>query len=142
METKWLRSGEVVSVGGKVYGFRVDNVHNTAYKMLGNLQRGAFGDVEMEGEEEGKNEEELNEKKTKRRRVLFKEGDGSKTLEENDKHICIKKYDMVNMVDPLFKKTTGMFDDNRPSSIFTANSSVTPSLLLKFDSSMSDLETK
>jgi hypothetical protein len=58
VETKWLRSGEVISVGGKVYGFRVDNVHNTVYKMLGNMQRGVCEDIIEEEEEESKVEEE------------------------------------------------------------------------------------
>jgi len=35
--TKWLRSGEA---GAKVYGFRVDNVHNEAYRILNGMSRG------------------------------------------------------------------------------------------------------
>jgi len=38
--TKWLRSGEAIGAGAKVYGFRVDNVHNEAYRILNGMSRG------------------------------------------------------------------------------------------------------
>ena len=39
LETKWLRTGEAIGAGAKIYGFRVDNVHSDAYKMLSSLAR-------------------------------------------------------------------------------------------------------
>ena len=38
--TKWLRSGEAIGAGAKVYGFRVDNVHNETYRILNGMARG------------------------------------------------------------------------------------------------------
>ena len=39
LSTKWLRSAEALGAGAKIYGFRVDNVHMDAYKMLSSLTR-------------------------------------------------------------------------------------------------------
>lgn len=45
METKWLRTGEAIGAGAKIYGFRVDNVHSNTYKMISTLARnGSDGD--------------------------------------------------------------------------------------------------
>jgi len=38
--TKWLRSGEAIGAGAKVYGYRVDNVHNETYRILNGMARG------------------------------------------------------------------------------------------------------
>ena len=77
-ETKWLRSGEAVHAGGKVYGFRVDNVHNTVYRILGGLNRNAVEEVDVINEEENKESEE---KKNTLRKLKFSPNDGLKTLE-------------------------------------------------------------
>jgi condensin complex subunit 2 len=39
LETKWLRTGEAIGAGAKIYGFRVDNVHYDTYKMLNAVSR-------------------------------------------------------------------------------------------------------
>ena len=43
-----MRTGEALGAGAKIYGFRVDNVHNDAYKMMGSLSRNQNGEVELE----------------------------------------------------------------------------------------------
>ena len=48
LESKWMRTGEALGAGAKIYGFRVDNVHNDAYKMMGSLARNQNGEVELE----------------------------------------------------------------------------------------------
>lgn len=46
--TKWLRSGEAIGAGAKVYGYRVDNVHNQTYRILNGINRGGnFDEVEV-----------------------------------------------------------------------------------------------
>ena len=40
-EQKWVRSGQVVDTGAKVYGYRVDNVHNETYRMWNGMVRNA-----------------------------------------------------------------------------------------------------
>jgi hypothetical protein len=37
LDKKWLVSGELIGTGAKAYGFRVDNVLNHCYRMLGGL---------------------------------------------------------------------------------------------------------
>ena len=39
LDSKWMRTGEALGAGAKIYGFRVDNVHCDAYKMMGSLSR-------------------------------------------------------------------------------------------------------
>jgi hypothetical protein len=43
-----MRTGEALGAGAKIYGFRVDNVHSDAYKMMGSLARNQNGEVELE----------------------------------------------------------------------------------------------
>lgn len=48
LESKWPRAGEAIAAGAKIYGYRVDNVHHDAYKMMGNLARNKNGEVEID----------------------------------------------------------------------------------------------
>ena len=52
LETKWLKTGEALGVGTKIYGHRVDNVHVSTYKMIGVLNRGQDQEVELIEEQE------------------------------------------------------------------------------------------
>ena len=48
-DKKWIRSGQIIDTGAKVYGYRVDNVHNETYRMWNGMQRNALtGDQEIE----------------------------------------------------------------------------------------------
>lgn len=47
-ETKWPRAGEALAAGAKIYGYRVDNVHQDAYKMMGSFARNKNGEVEIQ----------------------------------------------------------------------------------------------
>jgi len=38
-ETSWIRMGDALGAGAKIYGFRVDNVHGETYRVLGGLNR-------------------------------------------------------------------------------------------------------
>ena len=56
---KWIKSSEIVDAGTKVYGFRVDNVHNETYRMWNGFMRNAVGDQNIEIiEERGEDEED------------------------------------------------------------------------------------
>lgn len=48
LESKWLRTGEALGAGAKVYGFRVDHVHNDTYKMMSSLSRNQEGEQVIE----------------------------------------------------------------------------------------------
>lgn len=54
---KWLRSGEAIGAGAKVYGYRVDNVHNETYRILNGMVRGGAvnEDLAVVGESDDEN---------------------------------------------------------------------------------------
>ena len=117
-DKKWIRSGQVVDTGAKVYGYRVDNVHNETYRMWNGMQRNAgrhSGDIEVIQEEDdeeasfidadGNPVAHANEKKKKKALLKFKSGDGQRTLEQS-KNITLDSFDTQHEVDPLFRKTT------------------------------------
>ena len=91
-DNTWGRTGEALGAGAKIYGFRVDNVHQETYKILGGLHRhglqGEFaveliiGEDKQEGRE-GQREDDNNDdydeeadhpgtdKKRKRKKLVF-----------------------------------------------------------------------
>lgn len=92
---KWVRSGDIIDAGTKIYGFRVDNVHAETYRMLHGMTRNAAGDQELEivgaeesdGEKdesrpEGESKDEDEKKKKAARKIKFTEGQGDRTLEK------------------------------------------------------------
>ena len=117
IENKWIRSAEALGAGAKIYGFRVDNVHMDAYKMLGNLSRnaemtldvvqenGEFSDDENGGSDDKK-------KRIKQKRAIKLSGkEGESTLEPS-KHIDLKKYEKdQTAADPIFRQITKKFDN-------------------------------
>lgn len=89
LETKWIKAGEAVGAGAKVYGHRVDHIHNQTYRMLNGMNRNATtGDEEIdiigapkdsdEESGEGNNEDTADKeaKKRKARVIKFSENDG------------------------------------------------------------------
>ena len=48
LATKWIRTGEALGAGAKIYGFRVDNVHIDTYKMMSTLSRNGNQDEEID----------------------------------------------------------------------------------------------
>ena len=61
-KNSWVRTGEALGAGAKIYGFRVDNVHLQAYQVLGGLHRNGQGEeilevIGMEEEEENNGQE-------------------------------------------------------------------------------------
>ena len=104
--------------------FRVDNVHQETYKILGGLHRhglqGEFqvdlivGEDKEEGKageegggakedgEEGEDNYQESEKKRKRKKLTFTDKQGEKTLDKID-NINIQEFDTEAVVDPLFK---------------------------------------
>ena len=113
---KWVRSGEVIDAGAKIYGFRVDNVHQETYRMLSGMVRNAGGEQEIEivvnGEDSEKEQEagpaedrESDEKKKKVRKIKFAENQGEKTLDKPS-NINLDAFDTLHEIDPLFRQTT------------------------------------
>ena len=118
--------------------------------MWNGMQRNALtGDIEIEVIQEEEDEASQNDadgnpvgegdekKKQKKTTYLkFKENEGLKTLESNLKNITMTSFDTQHEVDPLFKKTTQMFDDVSNSNLLSGTLQTTPSLLLQLDSHM------
>ena len=74
-----------------------------------------------------------------RKRVLkFTDTQGEKTLETKEK-LDLAKYDTVNMIDPLFKKTTQMFDGITASKLMSAILPINEDLRLLLDSNMKNV---
>ena len=84
--TKWLRSGEAIGAGAKVYGYRVDNVHNETYRILNGMARGGQipDEIDVVGgnqsdDEEGKQNAggaNADQNEPRRRKLKFSENDG------------------------------------------------------------------
>ena len=55
----------------------------------------------------------------KRRKLKFSENDGEKTLDRLE-NINLSSFDTQHLVDPLFKKTTRMFDEMTLSSLMSS----------------------
>ena len=58
VETKWLRTGEAIGAGAKIYGYRVDNVHHDTYQMINRLARNANDEEELPIVNQEEDEEE------------------------------------------------------------------------------------
>ena len=150
METKWLRTGEAIGAGAKIYGFRVDNVHSNTYKMISTLARnGAEGDeIQIVGQNDDFSDDEENqpvigaksakvEASTNRklRKFKFSQSDGEKTMEKLE-NLDIKKYDLTMMTDPLFKKTRQKFDELGIGNLMTSTLNIDSQLLMQLDSEL------
>ena len=142
-DKKWVRTGEAIDAGAKVYGFRVDNVHHSAYRMLNTIAR--TGNEQLEVISEGEDSEQgvdaeskkKTKKKTKSRRMMTSSG-GEKTLEK-EANLNISSYDsmVISQIDPLFKKTTQRFDEMSMSTLMSGTLDTTPNLLMQLDSHLS-----
>ena len=88
-DKKWVRTGEAIDAGAKVYGFRVDNIHSTAYKMLNVMARNVndqqLGVIKEDEESENEEDEEVKsqdrKKKAIRKLPVLNKG-GEKTLDK------------------------------------------------------------
>ena len=140
-----MRTGEAIDAGAKVYGFRVDNVHSEAYRMLNGMCRNAI-DQELEiidGEEGSEDPDGLREpaEEKKKKRVLRlgqTHAGGERTL-EREANLNVASFDTQHEVDPLFRKTTQKFDEMGLSTLMSSTLNATPGLLLQLDSHMSSI---
>ena len=71
----------------------------------------------------------------RKRNLKFTDTDGEKTLEPAEK-IDLAKYDVMHMVDPLFKQTTQKFDDLTIGNLMGASLGINSDLMLMLDSEM------
>ena len=143
-DKKWIRTGEAIDAGAKVYGFRVDNVHHTAYKMLNVMSRNVSDQLGVikEDEESEEVEDEEEKKQGKKKKAIRKHIDnnfsGEKTLDK-ESNLNLNNFDqmILHQVDPLFKKTTQRFDEMSLSTLMSSTLDVSSNLQLQLDSFLS-----
>ena len=75
------------------------------------------------------NQENNQDKNRRRQKIKFNASDGDKTLEKLE-NLNLSSFDTQHLVDPLFRKTTKMFDEMSMSTLMSSQLSTTPQLLL------------
>ena len=141
-----MRTGEAIGAGAKIYGYRVDNILDSALKMrfgMTNYIGEDFLEIVREDEEEDEEidlQNSLNNsgqpKKKKTKTIKFDLGkSGLKTLEK-EANISSATVDTQHQIDPLFRKKTQKFDDLSMSNLMTSTLNVNSNLLIQLDSQM------
>ena len=134
-QTNFQKSSCTLDAGVKIYASRVDSFHNETFKMLGGMNKVATVEEEEEtGAEGAKGDGEgldgdANAQTTKKRRSTR----AVATLEPPDAHTT-KQVDETNVVDPLFQKTSALFDEGGASGLLLNNLSVHRGCNICFDS--------
>ena len=105
-ESSWQKASASLDATAKIYGFRVDCVHNEAFKFLGGLNRTNENEKINIVDIENENDENENKKKENKIRK------GQNTLETNLRKLNLTKYDIEAEVDPLFSVMTSKFNES------------------------------
>lgn len=145
-QTNFQKSSCTLDAGVKIYASRVDSFHNETFKMLGGMNKVSQGESEggeggaegggnkgdggegsqLEGgEEEGEEGGGRGAKKRATRSVA--------TLEAPESH-TVKTLEEAAVVDPLFQKTSALFDEGGASGLLLNNLSVHRGCNICFDS--------
>jgi condensin complex subunit 2 len=139
-QTNFQKSSCTLDAGVKIYASRVDSFHNETFKMLGGMNKVTQSneaenedeenedDVGGKGDGEGLDEdgEPLPVKKKRSTRTV-------QTLEPPEQH-TVKQVEEANVVDPLFQKTSALFDEGGASGLLLNNLSVHKGCTVCFDS--------
>ncbi|KRX04476.1 hypothetical protein PPERSA_06029 [Pseudocohnilembus persalinus] len=118
-ESGWKKISSTLGVAAKIYGYRVDQVHNQTYQVLGGINRTDLNQNEIEQQEDQQQRENENidqeEERKKAEEIMRakarKDYGGQKTLERNLKNISVLKFDLGFDIDPLFSQTSAKFDE-------------------------------
>ncbi|CAD8070515.1 unnamed protein product [Paramecium primaurelia] len=123
----WKHISASLDAGSKIYGFRVDLVHQNTFKVLGGLHRTQIPDKQNQEVEQEFEQEQLRKKK------LHNTG-GENTLEKNQANIDTNKYDLEFEIDPLFQQTSAKFDEAGAKGLLMNNLTINENLMLALDS--------
>ena len=101
IEASWQKASASLDASAKIYGYRVDSVHNETFKFLGGLNRAEqkHNDNDIKNVDERKREKKIS-------------SNGELTLEKNISKLDAEKYDLTFEVDALFKNMTSKFNDS------------------------------
>ena len=135
-QTNFQKSSCTLDAGVKIYASRVDSFHNETFKMLGGMNKVATVEEEAaetesgaqgaRGDGEGLDGEARETKKRRSARSVA-------TLEPPETH-TVGRVDEANVVDPLFQKTSALFDEGGASGLLLNNLSVHRGCTVCFDS--------
>ena len=127
----FARASHTIDAASKIYGYRVDSVHNKTYKVLGSIHQQNGDDLG----DDGLNGDEINERKRKRQqrnrnvgRSTLCEQDKLYRVSETLKNLCVE-------VDPLFHKTASCFDEGGAKGLLMNTLYVQNGCDIVFDSS-------
>lgn len=133
-DTSWKKLSQTLDAGAKIYGFRVDSVHNETYKVLGGLNRTELNQEEQAQESQRRDEDDHDGDQDPVVRKQRRDLEGEGTLEKNMHNIDANKYDLEFDIDPLFQKTSAKFDEGGAKGLLLNNLSINDQLYLMFDS--------
>ncbi|CAD8098843.1 unnamed protein product [Paramecium sonneborni] len=123
----WKHISASLDAGSKIYGFRVDLVHQNTFKVLGGLHRTQINDKQNQEEQQEYEQEQLRKKK-------LQNTGGENTLEKNQANIDTNKYDLEFEIDPLFQQTSAKFDEAGAKGLLMNNLTINENLMLALDS--------
>eukprot|EP00891_Asterochloris_glomerata_P007927 jgi/Astpho2/7927/Aster-x1468 len=135
--TNFQAASCTLEAGVKIYSYRVDSVHNDAFKTLAGFSRAALPASQDEGEDgEGEDAEgeEGQQGGARRKRRTAADSNPSATLEPSWEALNVKKFDLAFAVDPLFHRMSAQFDEGGARGLLLANLSVFKGCELVFDS--------
>ena len=133
-ENTWSKASVSIDVSSKIYGYRVDSLHNQAFKMVGSLHRGEALNKNMDlAAQLLKDAEDGLNGKTKAKGPYNKKFyAGERTLE---KDIANLDKDMMGLefeIDPLFHHITAKFDESKTSSFLLNSTPINAEVELTF----------
>eukprot|EP01084_Bolivina_argentea_P252372 423597_1 len=131
-QNAFARASHTIDAASKIYGYRVDSVHNKTYKVLGSIHQQNAGDMsasQMDGDDLAA---EAKRKRRERNRNVGKatlcSSDKAHKLNETLKNLCVE-------VDALFHKTASCFDEGGAKGLLMNTLYVQNGCDIVFDSS-------
>ena len=139
--TNFQKASCTLEAGVKIYASRVDSFHSETFRMLGGISNASGGSGEDEenlddprrGSGDGADEFDEDGNPIPKQKKQSTRSSNVVTLENPENH-TMKVMDDVVHVDPLFKKTSSMFDEGGASGLLLNNLAVHKGCNICFDS--------
>ncbi|CDW77428.1 condensin complex subunit 2 [Stylonychia lemnae] len=159
-ESSWLRASASLDAGTKIYAFRVDQVHQETYKILGGLHRqeqAAKNQVDSSNsssapaseqdlftimnnlaDQDSSNQAAQIKKGIKKPGQNFVYSGGERTLEKDSKNLDVTRFDIEAEIDPLFRQRTARFDESGAKNLLINITNVDKGLNIQLDSEVAE----
>eukprot|EP00347_Sterkiella_histriomuscorum_P005820 403355146 len=159
-ESQWLRASASLDAGTKIYAYRVDQVHQETYKILGGLHRqeqaarntseastcGSLngGDQELFTMLNGLADQDSSiiqnsKKNNKKPQQSIQFTGGERTLEKDPKNLDVTRFDIEAEIDPLFRQRTARFDESGARNLLINITHVDKGLNIQLDSEIAEV---